>query len=207
MEIISHRGFWNSPNEKNTTTSFVRSFSSGFGTETDIRDLGGELVVSHDMPIGNEMLLTDFCQITDAKNYTLAINIKSDGIAIPLKKIFSQFGITKWFVFDMSIPDTLNHISAGNPVFTRLSDIEPEPLLLNESVGVWLDSFKEDWYSEEIILNLLNKGKQVCIVSPELHGRDPLNVWKMLSSVSNHDDLILCTDYPIKASNFFNNII
>ncbi|HDG1702299.1 TPA: hypothetical protein PFE33_004667, partial [Kluyvera ascorbata] len=35
--------------EKNTQTAFERSFSLGFGTETDIRDFGGELVISHDI--------------------------------------------------------------------------------------------------------------------------------------------------------------
>lgn len=207
MEIISHRGFWNVPSEKNTETAFIRSFNSGFGIETDVRDFGGELVISHDMPSGNEILLTDFCQFTDIKKYTLAINIKSDGTAILLKRILSQYGITKWFAFDMSIPDTLSHISAGNPVFTRLSDIELEPLLLDESIGVWLDAFRDDWYSKKIILNLLNKGKKVCIVSPELHGRNHLKVWEMLRPLAHNGDLILCTDYPLDASNFFKNII
>jgi hypothetical protein len=159
------------------------------------------------MPSGNEILLTDFCQFTEIKKYTLAINIKSDGTAIPLKRILSQYGITKWFAFDMSIPDTLSHISAGNPVFTRLSDIELEPLLLDESIGVWLDAFRDDWYSKKIILNLLNKDKKVCIVSPELHGRNHLKVWEMLRPLAHNSNLILCTDYPLGASNFFKNII
>lgn len=38
MKIISHRGFWHNPSEKNTEMAFCRSFELGFGTETDVRD-------------------------------------------------------------------------------------------------------------------------------------------------------------------------
>ena len=50
MEILSHRGYWKTVTEKNTIIAFKRSFNLGFGTETDIRDLNGNLVISHDMP-------------------------------------------------------------------------------------------------------------------------------------------------------------
>ena len=49
MIILSHRGYWKDVNEKNQQVSFERSFSLGFGTETDIRDYKGELVISHDI--------------------------------------------------------------------------------------------------------------------------------------------------------------
>ena len=55
MKILSHRGYWKAPIEKNTREAFVRSFALGFGTETDIRDYMGELVISHDIPRGGEI--------------------------------------------------------------------------------------------------------------------------------------------------------
>ena len=45
MKIISHHGFWHIPSEKNTETAFCRSFELGFGTETDVRDSLGALVI------------------------------------------------------------------------------------------------------------------------------------------------------------------
>ena len=57
MQIISHRGFWKSKNEQNTIISFQRSFENGFGIETDIRDLNGKLVISHDIPQNSSELL------------------------------------------------------------------------------------------------------------------------------------------------------
>ena len=51
MEIISHRGLWNNTREKNSTQAFKRSFGFKIGTETDIRDYRGELVISHDIEL------------------------------------------------------------------------------------------------------------------------------------------------------------
>ena len=51
IKILSHRGYWKKVEEKNTIQAFENSFSHGFGLETDIRDLNGKLVVSHDIPI------------------------------------------------------------------------------------------------------------------------------------------------------------
>ena len=50
MKILSHRGYWKTAEEKNTATAMHRSFSLGFGTETDVRDYNGKLVISHDIP-------------------------------------------------------------------------------------------------------------------------------------------------------------
>ena len=205
MEIISHRGLWEAQEEKNTKNSFNKSFDLGFGTETDVRDANGDLVISHDIPGGNEMTLREFCSLKGVTDYTLALNIKSDGLAAKLKNTLNEFGLTKWFVFDMSIPDTLGHLQVGNPVFTRLSDIEINTVLLNESVGVWLDAFISDWYGEKIILDLLNQGKKVCIVSPELHGRNYERVWEMLKPISVNENLLICTDFPIQAKHYFDN--
>jgi hypothetical protein len=41
MQILSHRGYWQHPSEKNTEAAFRRSFLLGYGTETDIRDRDG----------------------------------------------------------------------------------------------------------------------------------------------------------------------
>ena len=50
MKILSHRGYWNEQINKNSSESFTHSFKKGFGTETDLRDFKGEIVISHDIP-------------------------------------------------------------------------------------------------------------------------------------------------------------
>ncbi|GBQ86613.1 hypothetical protein AA14337_3370 [Acetobacter malorum DSM 14337] len=62
MQILSHRGFWHTPEEKNSRAAIKRSFKEGFGLETDVRDLlfegDSQIVVSHDPVASYEDVLT-----------------------------------------------------------------------------------------------------------------------------------------------------
>lgn len=203
MKILSHRGFWKNPVEKNTEIAFIRSFDSGFGTETDVRDLAGRLVISHDMPLGSELDFVDFLKLTEGYSLPLALNVKSDGLATMLVKLMHNHRINDWFVFDMAVPDMRSYILAGAPVFTRMSEIEREPVWLEESVGIWLDSFVGDWFDNKLIEKLTKLNKRVCIVSPELHKRNHLPLWQQLRSLVRNDLLMLCTDMPAEAKEFF----
>ena len=46
--ILAHRGLWQNVAAKNSISSIKLALVNGFGLETDIRDLDGELVISHD---------------------------------------------------------------------------------------------------------------------------------------------------------------
>jgi hypothetical protein len=203
MIIISHRGYWKSTEEKNTEIAFSRSFELDFGTETDLRDLSGKLVISHDMPQGNEMPLEHLILLVGKSEKLLAINIKADGLAIPLCNAMNNYSRENWFVFDMSIPDTREHLAVGNPVFARMSEVEQQIPWFEHVEGVWLDSFEDEWFDESIIRNLIEQGKRVCIVSSELHERNHKDLWEKLLPLSESDSLILCTDLPEVARNFF----
>ena len=207
MEIISHRGYWNEVQEKNTKPAFIRSFEKGYGTETDLRDFNGEIVISHDIPNDNAILLSDFFKIykSSGKSEKLALNIKSDGLQ---KKLFSElinYQITNYFVFDMSIPDTIGYINDNINFFSRQSEHELNPVFYDKCKGVWLDAFEGIWYESKLILDHLENNKQVALVSPELHKRDTNDLWKMLKSNNIHleKNLILCTDRPEEAFNYF----
>ena len=205
MQVISHRGYWKTANEKNTHAAFSRSFGLGYGTETDVRDLNGQLVISHDMPTHPVMTLSEY--LADLRSFDhhggliQALNIKADGLAKELA-IKMKNCIQPWFVFDMSVPDMIQHIRAGNPTFARMSEYEDFPVKLqNQIKGIWLDAFHSTWYSVDVIESMLKNGLQVCVVSPELHGRaDHEDLWRSLRSVSTYDGLILCTDLPESAS-------
>lgn len=202
MKILSHRGYWKEASEKNLPVAFRRSFELGYGTETDVRDLDGKLVISHDMPSGDVLGAKDMLHMAGTRPLPLAINIKADGLAVPLAELFkgSQH---EWFVFDMSIPDMRQHLNVGNPVYARMSEVEKYPAWPDEITGIWLDAFKEVWYDSELIQNLLRRGLKVCVVSPELHKRDHLPVWKILQELRNEPNLRLCTDIPEDATTYF----
>ncbi len=209
MIILSHRGCWNEVSEKNSLIAFRRSFSLGFGTETDFRDYNGELVISHD--IGNELSMTaeDFFQIyihTKINELPLALNIKADGLQVKLKELLDKYYIENYFVFDMSIPDTLGYIKHNIKSFTRQSEYEPEPSFYDDAAGVWLDEFHSHWITRDVIAQHIQNNKQICIVSPDLHKREYRKEWQHYKEIEQElgvDNLMLCTDHPQKAKEFF----
>ena len=203
MLILSHRGYWLNAFEKNQPIAFKRSFDLGFGTETDVRDCAGRLVISHDMPTCDALDLDDFLQIYAQNTYPLAINIKADGLIMPLKRAMRAAHVTDWFVFDMSIPDMRQYLQAGVSVFARMSEVEQSTPWMEKVAGIWLDGFSGPWYSLDLIRTLLNKNLRVCIVSPELHGLTHEAFWTQLKPISGQDGLMLCTDFPEQAAQFF----
>lgn len=205
MIILSHRGLWLQKNERNKRDSFIRSFDSGFGTETDLRDICGKIVISHDMPTGDEITFEQVLEIMSGRNLPLALNIKADGMATKIKELLEKYNHTNYFTFDMSIPDMVVQISSGLNVFTGQSDLINTPILLDKSKGVWLDAFDSDWYDANRLDDIVAKSGRVCIVSADLHGRDTTYQWDQIknSKSFNNDNLLLCTDYPNKAKEFF----
>lgn len=209
MEVISHRGYWKSKNDKNSITAFRRSFELGFGTETDVRDYNGELVISHDVADSNSMNFDSFLELYIKYNkpsMTLALNIKADGLHNIIFKQLRAFEIENYFVFDMSIPDTIGYLKKGVPFFSRQSEYEKTPAFYDNCCGVWLDSFKGVWFNKELILAHLNNYKKVAIVSSELHKRSTEELWYFIKSNKLHvkESIILCTDVPEKARQYFN---
>lgn len=212
MEIISHRGYWNDEQEKNTLGAMIRSFDLGFGVETDVRDYCGSLFVSHD-PIknSNETYSIDDLFIEykkkDFRCNSLALNIKADGISGQLSKSIQKFNIQNYFVFDMSIPETLRYLKLQIPFFSRQSEYELTPVLYEACSGIWLDAFDKIWYGEETLVGHISNNKKIAIVSEELHGRNHLPLWRFLHELSDDlkSKLILCTDLPVQAFEFFNS--
>ncbi|PRX08321.1 UNVERIFIED_ORG: hypothetical protein BCL66_11181 [Martelella mediterranea] len=205
MEVLSHRGLWETAEEKNTAAAFRRSFDLGFGTETDIRDHDGEIVIAHDMPAGNEMRLAELLALMAGRNLALALNIKADGLGERAREILAAFGHTNYFVFDMALPDLVHQLGCGLPVFTGLSDLQPYPPLLADCEGVWLDCFRSDWFGPGLLDGLTGDGKRVCVVSADLHQRDIDTQWSIikLAKCVNENSLLLCTDVPEKARSYF----
>lgn len=208
MQIISHRGFWTETLPKNSLEAFDHSFRHQLGTETDFRDGMGRLVISHD-PAGDDAIDADkvFGMLASYdRHLPLAINIKADGLQSWLKESLSRYGIDRYFLFDMSIPDAVVSLRQGLRIYTRQSDVEPYPNLYDQAVGVWMDSFYDDqWLTPDAIRRHLDVGKEVCLVSPELHHRAHQPFWERLreSDVCKHPLLTLCSDVPLEAKAFF----
>lgn len=210
MQILSHRGYWNKKKDtkKNSIAAIRASLESGFGFESDLRDYRGRLVISHDMADENAPLAESVMELL--KSYKdsrcFAINIKADGLAEELLQLIESYQVTNYFTFDMSLPQMLCYKKAGVAFYSRQSEYEPEPLLYPECKGVWIDAFmNESWITKELILRYIEDGKRVCLVSPELHGRNHKEFWQKLKryGFGQEERVSLCTDMPGQAEIFF----
>lgn len=212
MKIIAHRGAWcgapelNVPAcEKNSREAFETAVRFGFGIETDFRDLCGEIVISHNPPEADALLAEDFFKLLQP-GQIVAVNVKADGIAEALHELWQTCAPAAVpFAFDMSVPDTLGYVACGFPFFERQSEYE-KSVVWGKAAGFWLDGFHSTWFTEETIRTLLTYERPVCIVSPELHGRDESECWNVLEKLARSglgQNIWLCTDKPFSASKRF----
>lgn len=193
MELLCHRGLWTRPADQNTMGAFHAAWRRGWGVETDLRDRDGDVVVSHDPARSGALELRHLLDeyVLHGGGTRLALNVKADGLAPAVAAELSRRGISNAFVFDMSVPDQLCWQQAGVDTWTRWSDVETTPVLLERSGGVWLDAFRDDdWWSLDAVVAMARE-RSVCIVSPELHRRPHEPVWRRLAGL---DGLLLCTD-------------
>jgi len=202
MNFIAHRGIWKDKSEQNSFLGIKKAFDLGFGVELDVRDRNGELIVSHDPPNSVEVLtFQEIVELSSRYDSMLAINIKSDGIREKLETALSGLDQVRFFLFDMSIPETLGYLSSGLPTYMRLSEYEAHSELHNRSQGIWLDSFQSDWWLGKSAI--FQDETRVCVVSPELHGRDVTDAWQYLRNINTTANLYICTDLPERARVYF----
>lgn len=203
LGVLAHRGLWMDRREGNSRAALTAALEAGYGLETDIRDRGAQLVVAHDPADERSWPLRELLAMYVQLNSTacLALNVKSDGLAPHLASLLEAHAIHNYFVFDMSVPDMLTYACAGLRFYTRHSELEPQPALYEQAAGVWLDAFQNTWFTRETVAGHLRAGKDVCVVSPELHGRQADEVWRMLEglpgaglSSNGAPRLMLCTD-------------
>lgn len=207
MRLLCHQGRWWPNGRKNSFDALLSAIDSGYGIEIDIRDCDGMLVISHDPPVKRDVMSVDQLFGVYKKSShkpCLALNVKSDGLHKVLALKLNEFGISNYFVFDMSLPDTMGYIKMGVPFAVRFSEYETDNQLLEKASFVWLDAFHSEWYTINFIKELLGGKKNVAIVSPELHGRDHLKLWKRLEPISSNKNLYLCTDLVGEALEIFN---
>jgi hypothetical protein len=213
MEYLAHRGLWTNKSEGNTFVALRDGLDKGFGLELDVRDFNGQLVISHDLPNADSLLpLEQLLEYYSEGGFgsTIALNIKADGLVSELSNILYQYGIRKYFVFDMSIPDTISYLKFGLHTFIRRSDLEFSPELELLGKGIWMDEMNVAWINQSAILEQVKKSDAVCIVSSELHGRERISQWKQIKNAIStpevSEKLLLCTDFPYEAERFFNEL-
>ena len=207
LTVLAHRGWWKQPLVANSIAACEAALVRGLGVEFDVRDYSGKLVIAHDVLEAVRPCVADlaaaYCQLQSSA--TLAINIKADGLGALIEAEVVRRGITNYFCFDMSLPESLRYRRLGLRYFTRESEYEPAPVLYDDAAGVWMDMFESDWITADGIRRHLDRGKQVALVSPELHRRPYMPFWERLraADLTQYSGLMLCTDHPDAARSFF----
>jgi hypothetical protein len=164
MKLISHR---------RNTIAELRTTDTQYGVEVDIRSNEGKLIIHHDPFIVGE----SFDEwIDNYRHGTLILNVKEEGLESRLIELMASKGINDYFFLDQSFPFLIKWSNAGERrCAVRVSEfesIETALTLASKVDWVWVDCFTHFPLSTDDARSLKNAGFKLCLVSPELQGRD-----------------------------------
>lgn len=164
MNLISHR---------RNTLQTLKATPRKYGVEVDIRSSGEQLIIHHDPFVAGESF-EDW--IAAYQHGTLILNIKEEGLEQRLIALMQSYGIDDYFFLDQSFPFLVKWAKAGeHRCAVRVSEfesIETALTLAGKVDWVWVDCFTCFPLSQKDAQQLKNAGFKLCLVSPELQGRD-----------------------------------
>ncbi len=164
MEYIAHRI---------NTAQGLKDLDPRYGVEVDIRSNGDVMYIHHD-PFCDGEIFEQW--VRSFKHGTLILNVKEEGLEQRLLDVMSQHGIDNFFFLDQSFPFLVKWSKKGlNRAAVRVSEFEniETALTLKGKVDwVWVDCFTRFPITGEEAIELKTAGFKLCLVSPELQGRD-----------------------------------
>jgi hypothetical protein len=164
MIIVSHR---------RNTAEQLRDTAPDLGVEVDIRSCGERLIVHHDAFVDGE----DFETWLKAYRHRLLIlNVKEEGLEDRLIALMDAHGIEDYFFLDQSFPFLIRTARRGESrCAVRVSEfesIDTAMTLAGTVRWIWVDCFTRFPLDGAQAARLRNAGFKLCLVSPELQGRD-----------------------------------
>jgi hypothetical protein len=156
------------------TIEGLRATPREFGVEMDLHAYGDRLVVHHDAMTD----ALDFDRWLDAYAHAFVIlNIKEEGIEARVRETVLARGIERFVLLDLSVPALVKMVRTGERrVAVRVSKYEAVAgalALRGLAEWIWLDVFEPELpVSAAEYRALQAAGFRICLVSPELHGRD-----------------------------------
>jgi hypothetical protein len=188
MKLIAHR---------RNTLAELKSTDPKYGIEVDIRSCGDELIIHHDAFVFGE----SFDEWIKAYRHgTLILNVKEEGLEARLIELMKQRGIEDYFFLDQSFPFLVKWSGKGESrCAVRVSEFESVDTALTLAgrvQWVWVDCFTHLALTREDARRLKEAGFKLCLVSPELQGRDAqVGVAQMTALLKDRDIAIdaVCT--------------
>ncbi len=196
MKIIKHRV---------NTIEELSKVEASYGVEIDLRNHKGELILAHDPIPGELVLFIDWLKFYHHE--MIVLNIKEEGLETKILAIVNSFNIQNFFLLDQSFPFLFKTLISGESrTAIRFSDLESIDTItstLNMSVTkpkwLWVDSFSGEWSHLKELDKIKSLGLNVCLASPELHGRNlDLELREIKKSASVRDIDAVCTKLPEK---------
>lgn len=189
MKIIKHRL---------NQIDQIKNCSKHFGVEIDIRSYFNKLILHHD-PFKKGEDFEEWLKFYDHK--FLILNVKEDGLETRIIKILKENNITSYFFLDQPFPTFKRCLESNIPVSIRISEYESNINIYKMSKVprfIWMDSFDVfdiNNYEENLIYSTKNN---LCIVSPELQGRDKLEIFEIRKIILENRLKIwgVCTKWP-----------
>lgn len=167
MVIIHHR---------RNLISEICDTNKKYGVEVDIRSDDGALVLQHE-PFMEGTLFEDWLDYFSHR--TLILNVKEEGLEGRILELMNSRGIQDYFFLDQSFPFLLKSAKSGErQCAVRVSEFESIDTALSIASMInwaWIDCFEKFPLSAYEANQLKEAGLKLCIVSPELQGRDAVS--------------------------------
>tara|TARA_R110000796_G_scaffold77799_6_gene173829 strand:- start:5942 stop:6532 length:591 start_codon:yes stop_codon:yes gene_type:complete len=165
MEYIAHRI---------NTVSELQELPTKYGVEIDLRDsTDGTVYIAHDPFVTGENFET---YLRYYKHGTMILNIKSERIEFKILELLKKYNIPKYFFLDSSFPMIHTLVNTGERnIALRYSEyegIDTIQRMQGKVDWVWIDCFTKLPIDHSLFLQFKKMGYSLCLVSPELQGRD-----------------------------------
>ena len=106
----------------------------------------------------------------------MIVNVKSERIEYRIIELLEKYNIQDYFFLDNTIPMMyLLSEQGNNNLSVRFSEVEPIEFVLgmkNRAKWVWVDCFSKLPINKDNYKILKDNGFKLCLVSPELQGRE-----------------------------------
>jgi hypothetical protein len=169
------------------------------GVEMDVRIRGDRLVVAHD-PFEDGPDLHDW--LAHFRHRLLIVNVKEEGLETHILGRLRAKDVEDFFFLDQSFPFLIRTLRGGESrCAVRISEYESVQTALSlagQADWVWVDGFQGFPLTAERAGELRQAGFRMCLVSPELHGRDAseIAVYRSRASATGVAFDAVCTRQP-----------
>mgnify|MGYP000368329272 CR=1 FL=1 len=164
MQFISHRI---------NTLEQLKATPDHFGVEIDIRSYGSDLVLHHD-PFERGELFDEW--LKEFHHKTLILNVKEEGLEPFLIQRMADIGCEDYFFLDQSFPFLVRYAKAARGRsavrYSEFESLDTVLALAGKVDWVWVDCFTKLPFKDDDYDRLKAAGFNLCLVSPELQGRD-----------------------------------